>query len=98
MLLSELQTVADGRFRRFRRRHCFGKGIQGRKVRVVAGEGNDTSTVVDLQGDQILALRRQELDDHTIALRVGLSLQTVRRYLRRSLMKDLSGTGNNVAR
>lgn len=76
----------------------MGKEFKAGKFRVVAGEGNDTSTVVDLQGDQILALRRQELDDHTIALRVGLSLQTVRRYLRRSLMKDLSGTGNNVAR
>ena len=63
-----------------------------------ASELGDAATVVDLREDQILELRRQGFDDRTIVLRIGLSLQTVQRYLRRSLMKDLSGTGNGTAR
>ena len=75
----------------------WGREFKAGKFRVSDGEGNDASTVVDLREDQILELRRQGQDDRTIALRVGLSLQTVRRYLRRSLMKNLSETGNNIA-
>ena len=76
----------------------WGREFKAGKFRVSDTELGDAATVVDLREDQILDLRRQGFDDRTIALRIGLSLQTVRRYLRRSLMKDLSGTGNGTAR
>lgn len=76
----------------------WGREFKVGKFRVSDTELGDAATVVDLREDQILDLRRQGFDDRTIALRIGLSLQTVRRYLRRSLMKDLSGTGNGTAR
>ena len=68
----------------------WGREFKAGKFRVSDGEEDDTSTVVDLREDQILDLRRQGLDDRTIALRVGLSLQTVRRYMRRSMARLLS--------
>ena len=61
----------------------WGREFKAGKFRVSDTELGDAATVVDLREDQILDLRRQGFDDRTIALRIGLSLQTVRRYLRR---------------
>ncbi len=69
----------------------WGREFKAGKFRVSDTELGDAATVVDLREDQILDLRRQGFDDRTIALRIGLSLQTVRRYLKRSLMKELTG-------
>lgn len=68
----------------------WGREFKAGKFRVSDSELGDAATVVDLREDQILELRRAGLDDRTIAMRVGLSLQTVRRYLRRSMARHLA--------
>ncbi len=68
----------------------WGREFKAGKFRVSDSELEDAATVVDLREDQILELRRAGLDDRTIAMRVGLSLQTVRRYLRRSMARHLA--------
>ena len=55
----------------------WGRAFKAGKFRVSDEELGEAATVVDLREDQILDLRRQGFDDRTIALRIGLSLQTV---------------------